>query len=246
MKKLRDRHRRKKMWVCCCCFFCIQKLFFNASDENLHQKIFSTGTSDKFRLCNLFSFTTCCSHMPPAHYLGSMMRSWEGFRWRQWGKWFQDPCPGGLFPLSRRKSRGALRPWIYPEAFLELGLTLSRSCLCCVRRFCLLKSFLESEVCPALLHLTIRNRQARTWLVTEPYLAHPQPQTQFPPPWPLKYLLRASLVAQWLRICLPMQGTRVWALVWEDPTCRGATGPVSHNYWACVSGACAPQQERPW
>ena len=24
-------------------------------------------------------------------------------------------------------------------------------------------------------------------------------------------------------------GTRVRALVWEDPTCRGATGPVSHN-----------------
>ena len=43
-------------------------------------------------------------------------------------------------------------------------------------------------------------------------------------------IYRASLVAQWLRICLPMQGTRVRALVWEDPTCRGATGPVSHNY----------------
>ena len=40
----------------------------------------------------------------------------------------------------------------------------------------------------------------------------------------------ASLVAQWLRICLPMQETRVRALVWEDPTCRGATRPVSHNY----------------
>ena len=40
---------------------------------------------------------------------------------------------------------------------------------------------------------------------------------------------RASLVAQWLRICLLMQGTRVRALVWEDPTCHGATGPVSHN-----------------
>ena len=40
----------------------------------------------------------------------------------------------------------------------------------------------------------------------------------------------ASLVAQWLRICLPIQGTRVRALVWEDPTCRGATSPVSHNY----------------
>ena len=57
--------------------------------------------------------------------------------------------------------------------------------------------------------------------------------------------LGASLVAQWLRICLPMQGTWVRALVWEDPTCRGATRPVSHNYWACVSGACAPQEERP-
>ena len=40
----------------------------------------------------------------------------------------------------------------------------------------------------------------------------------------------ASLVAQWLRICLLMQGTRVRALVWEDPTCHGAAGPVSHNY----------------
>ena len=57
--------------------------------------------------------------------------------------------------------------------------------------------------------------------------------------------LRASLVAQWLRICLPMQGTRVRALVWEDPTCRGAAGPVSHSCWACASGACAPWQERP-
>ena len=39
-----------------------------------------------------------------------------------------------------------------------------------------------------------------------------------------------SLVAQWLRIHLPMQGTRVRALVQEDPTCRGATKPVCHNY----------------
>ena len=43
-------------------------------------------------------------------------------------------------------------------------------------------------------------------------------------------ILRASLVAQWLRICLPMQGTRVRALVQEDPTCCGATKPVRHNY----------------
>ena len=41
-----------------------------------------------------------------------------------------------------------------------------------------------------------------------------------------------SLGAQWLRICLPMQGTWVRALVREDPTCRGATKPMHHNYWA--------------
>ena len=39
-----------------------------------------------------------------------------------------------------------------------------------------------------------------------------------------------SLVAQWLRTCLPMQGTQVRALVWEDPTCRGATKPLCNNY----------------
>ena len=40
----------------------------------------------------------------------------------------------------------------------------------------------------------------------------------------------ASLVAQWLRISLPMQGTRVRALVWEDTAGHGATKPVHHNY----------------
>ena len=41
-------------------------------------------------------------------------------------------------------------------------------------------------------------------------------------------------MVQWLRIRLPMQGTWVWVLVQEDPTCRGATKPVCHNYWACA------------
>ena len=40
----------------------------------------------------------------------------------------------------------------------------------------------------------------------------------------------ASLVAQWLRVSLLMQGTWVRALVWEDPTCHGASKAVSHNY----------------
>ena len=39
-----------------------------------------------------------------------------------------------------------------------------------------------------------------------------------------------SLVAQWLRICLPMQETRVRALVREDTICHRATKPVHHNY----------------
>ena len=41
---------------------------------------------------------------------------------------------------------------------------------------------------------------------------------------------RAPLMAQWLRIRLPMQGTRVRALVREDPMCRGAAKPVRHSY----------------
>ena len=42
-------------------------------------------------------------------------------------------------------------------------------------------------------------------------------------------MFRVSLVAQWLRIHLEMQGIRVWSLVQEDPTCRRATEPVCHN-----------------
>ena len=44
------------------------------------------------------------------------------------------------------------------------------------------------------------------------------------------YWRGAALLAQWLKIRLPMQGTGVRALVWEDPTCHGATKHVRHNY----------------
>ena len=43
----------------------------------------------------------------------------------------------------------------------------------------------------------------------------------------------ASLLVQWLWICLAMQGTLVLSLIWEDPTCPNYK-PVCHNYWACV------------
>ena len=48
------------------------------------------------------------------------------------------------------------------------------------------------------------------------------------------------LVVQWLGIHLPMQGIWVWALVREDPTCRRATKPASHNYWVRVQQLLKP------
>ena len=47
---------------------------------------------------------------------------------------------------------------------------------------------------------------------------------------PKEYRISAFLVVQWLRICLPMQGTQIWSLVWEDSTCCRATKPMHHNY----------------
>ena len=50
-----------------------------------------------------------------------------------------------------------------------------------------------------------------------------------------------------------MQETRVQSLIWEDPTCHGATKPVHHNCWtsalepieSCCPRAHALQQEKP-
>ena len=54
-----------------------------------------------------------------------------------------------------------------------------------------------------------------------------------------------SLVAQWLRIHLPMQGTWVPALVQKDPTCHRATKPTHHNYWAHVPQLLKPAHLEP-
>ena len=43
-----------------------------------------------------------------------------------------------------------------------------------------------------------------------------------------------SVVAQWIRIHLPMHGTWVWSLVQKDPTSLRVTKPVCHNYWSWV------------
>ena len=57
--------------------------------------------------------------------------------------------------------------------------------------------------------------------------------------------LGTSLVVQCLRIHVPMQGTWVWALVWEDLTCCRAPSPMHHSYRARAPTAPAPQQEKP-
>ena len=56
----------------------------------------------------------------------------------------------------------------------------------------------------------------------------------------VKPLCWPSLVAQWIRICLPMQEAWVWALIQEESTCFGATKPIHHNYWTCAleTGSC--------
>ena len=40
-----------------------------------------------------------------------------------------------------------------------------------------------------------------------------------------KSFVGTILVVQWIRICMPMQGTRVQSLVREDSKCSGATKP---------------------
>ena len=59
-------------------------------------------------------------------------------------------------------------------------------------------------------------------------------------------------MVQWLRICLPMQGTQIQSLVCKDSTRCGWTKPLHHNYWARVPAteptrptAWAPQDKHP-
>ena len=44
----------------------------------------------------------------------------------------------------------------------------------------------------------------------------------------------ASLLIQWLRICLAVQEIQVRSLVPEDPTYLRATKPICHNHGACA------------
>ena len=48
----------------------------------------------------------------------------------------------------------------------------------------------------------------------------------------------------WLRIRLPVRATLVRSLIQEDPTRRGVTETLSHNYGTHVPRAGALQQEK--
>ena len=55
----------------------------------------------------------------------------------------------------------------------------------------------------------------------------------------LKLIIRRSLVVQWLRIHLPMQGTQVQSLVWKDLMCHGATKPSAMTTEALLHSLCS-------
>ena len=58
----------------------------------------------------------------------------------------------------------------------------------------------------------------------------------------IKAFVRTSLVVQWLGIHLPMQGTWVWSLVWEDLTWCGGTKPMGHTYWSPQALETTPRE----
>ena len=103
-----------------------------------------------------------------------------------------------------------------------------------------------SNIAHEVLHLVLAHLEVLSslgWPSSPLYLLpHPSPREYFLP-WkqPSTFLSTfknifsgTSLVVQWLRIHLSMQGARVRALVREDRICRRATKPVRHNYWACA------------
>ena len=59
------------------------------------------------------------------------------------------------------------------------------------------------------------------------------------------FMRQTSLVVQWLRICLPIQGTQTWSPVQEDPTCFRATKLCVPQLPSPRPGVCAPQKEKP-
>ena len=55
---------------------------------------------------------------------------------------------------------------------------------------------------------------------------------------------RTSLVSQWRGVCLSMQRTWVWSVVWEDSTCHGAAAAATASLQSCPT-LCDPWDGSP-
>ena len=60
-----------------------------------------------------------------------------------------------------------------------------------------------------------------------------------------KHWIWTSLLAQRIRICLPVQGMWVQSLVQEDSTCRRAAKPTPRDYCTHAPRACALRKKSP-
>ena len=87
----------------------------------------------------------------------------------------------------------------------------------------------KSEFCNKefMIWVTVSSKSCFCWL----YRASPSSAANWPSGDP-RIGFWDFPVVQWTRIFLPMHGTRVQSLVWEDSTCFGATKPMSCNYWS--------------
>ena len=63
--------------------------------------------------------------------------------------------------------------------------------------------------------------------------------------FPEKSNTRTSLVVQWLKIHLPIQGTGVWSLIWEDSTGCRQLSPCATTAKPMYPRICVLQQEMP-
>ena len=121
------------------------------------------------------------------------------------------------------------------QCFLYLLLSVLYLCVCCLSSPTGMAALWEQGSHPSCLHLSL--------LWWEQGLALGQWLYSFPRAAISEYhklgglnecKFRTSLVVQVLRSLLPIQGTWVPSLAWEDSTCCGAAKPMYRNYWAWV------------
>ena len=172
---------------------------------------------------------------PGVNYLAAMQCWWDKslvllslilYPWNYWGKkrWGFRFCFLTLGPVSRVSADNPFLPppWQYGFKGYEPGWENDK------------KSF--SKSLPSFSPTKMLKRHlGKIWPLWFQLIVIKLPSTGSPGDGRALMIKKAlegtSLVVQWLRIRLPIQGIWVWSLLWEDPTCWGATKPVGRNYW---------------